>query len=65
MPTNNEGASQVALVLKNLLANAGDIRDGRINPWVRKMPWRRAWQPMTIFLPRKAHGQGRLTGYGP
>ena len=27
MPTNNEGASQVALVLKNLLANAGDIRD--------------------------------------
>ena len=55
----------MALVVKNLLANAGDIRDGRINPWVRKMPWRRAWQPMTIFLPRKAHGQGRLTGYGP
>ena len=27
MPTNNEGASQVALVVKNLLANAGDIRD--------------------------------------
>ena len=27
MPTNNEGASQVALVFNNLLANAGDIRD--------------------------------------
>ena len=26
MPMNNEGASQVALVVKNLLANAGDIR---------------------------------------
>ena len=55
----------MALVVKNLLANAGDIRDCRIDPWVRKMPWRRAWQPMTIFLPRKSHGQGGLTGYGP
>ena len=20
------------------------------NPWVRKMPWRRAWQPTLVFL---------------
>ena len=23
------------------------------NPWVRKIPWRRKWQPTPVFLPRK------------
>ena len=22
------------------------------NPWVRKIPWRRKWQPTPVFLPR-------------
>ena len=26
------------------------------NPWVRKIPWRRAWQPTPIFSPRESHG---------
>ena len=30
--------SQVALVVKNPPANAGDVRHG-FNPWVRKIPW--------------------------
>ena len=30
------------------------------DPWVWKIPWRKAWQP---FLPRKSHGQRRLVGY--
>ena len=34
-------ASQVVLVVKNLPANAGDMRH-RFNPWVREIPWRRA-----------------------
>ena len=29
---------QVVLVVNNLSANAGDIRDPRIDPWVRKIP---------------------------
>ena len=29
----------------------------RFNPWVRKIPWRRNWQPAPIFLPGKFHGQ--------
>ena len=37
------GASQVALMVKNLPANAGDRH--RFDPWVGKIPWRRAWQP--------------------
>jgi len=35
------------------------------NPWVRKVPWRRAWQPTPIFLPGESHGQRNLVGYGP
>ena len=34
-------------------------------PWVRKMPWRRKWQPTSVFLPGKSHGQRRLVGYSP
>ena len=35
------------------------------DPWVRKIPWRRAWQPTPAFLPRESHGQRSLTGYNP
>ena len=33
------------------------------DPWVRKIPWRRAWQPTPVFLPGKSHGQRSLMGY--
>ena len=33
------------------------------NPWVRKIPWRRAWQPTPVSLPGDAHGQRSLAGY--
>ena len=36
----NQKASQVVLVVKNPPANAGDRH--RFDPWVRKIPWRRA-----------------------
>ena len=35
------------------------------DPWVGKIPWRRAWQPTPVFLPGESHGQGSLMGYGP
>ena len=31
--------------------------------WVRKIPWRRKWQPTPVFLPGKSHGQRSLAGY--
>ena len=37
----------------------------RFYPWVRKIPWRRAWQPTLVFLPGKSHGQRSLAGYSP
>ena len=37
----------------------------RINPWVGKIPWRKAWQPIPAFLPGEAHGQRSLAGHSP
>ena len=34
------------------------------NAWVGKIPWRRKWQPILVFLPGKSHGQRRPAGYG-
>ena len=36
-----------------------------INPWVGKIPWRRAWQPTLVFLPGESHGQRNLVGCSP
>ena len=33
--------------------------------WVRKIPWRRTWQPTPVFLPGKLHRQRSLAGYSP
>ena len=33
--------------------------------WVRKIPWRREWQPTPIFLPGESHEQRSLVGYHP
>ena len=30
----------------------------RFDPWVGKIPWRRAWQPIPVFLPRESHDRG-------
>ena len=57
------GASQVALVAKNLPTNAGDIKNSGADPWVRKISWRRAQQPTPVFLPGEFHGQRSLEGY--
>ena len=32
------------------------------DPWVRKIPWKRKWQLIPIFLPGKSHGQRSLPG---
>ena len=37
----------------------------RLDPWVRKVPWSRKWQPTPVFLLGKSHGQRSLEGYHP
>ena len=35
------------------------------DPWVGKIPWRRAYQPTVVFLPRESHRRRSLTSYSP
>ena len=46
------GVSLVAQLVKNLPAMQGH----RFDPGVRKIRWRREWQPTPVFLPGKSHG---------
>ena len=49
----------MAFVVKNLLANAGDIGDVGSTHGSREghALWRKAWQPTAVFLPGVSHGQ--------
>ena len=55
-------ASQVALVAKNLPANAADMRPG-FSPWVGNILWRRARQPTPVFLLGESLRQRNLASY--
>ena len=35
------------------------------DPWVKKITWRRKWQPTPVLLPEKFHGLRSLVGYSP
>ena len=41
------------------------LQCGRLvfDPWVRKILWRREWQPTAVFLPGKFYGERSLAGY--
>ena len=56
--------SLVAQVVKRLIQCLYYRRPG-FNPWVRKVSWRRKWQPTSVFLHGKCHGQRILAGYSP
>ena len=40
--------------------SACQCRRHSFNLWVRKIPWRRKWQPTPVFLPGKSHRQRSL-----
>jgi len=58
-------ASQAVLVVKKPACQCRRHKRYRFNPWVRKIPWRRAWQPTPVFMPGESHGQTSLEGYCP
>ena len=53
------GLNIVAQLVKNPLA----MQETGFDPWVGKIPWRREWQPILVFLPGEFHGRRRLVGY--
>ena len=45
--------------------SACQCRRHGFNSWVRKIPWRRKWQPAPVVLPGESHGQWSLAGHSP
>ena len=45
-------------MIKNTSANTGDHKRHRFDPWVGKIPWRRAEQPPPAFLPGESMDRG-------
>ena len=56
-PLQYSWASLVAQMVKNLPAMQ--------ETWVRKSPWRKAWQLTPVFLPGEPHGHRSLAGCSP
>ena len=54
--------SPMAQWVKNLPAMQ---KTQEFDPWVKKIPWRRKWQPTPVFLSVKPHGQRSLAVYNP
>ena len=62
---NKLAQTQGTPVVKSAPANGKRRKRRRSDPWVRKTPWRRAWQPTPAFLPGESYGQRSLVGYSP
>ena len=52
-------------MVKNLPANAGNTRHTALIPGVRKIPWRRACNPLQYSYLENPQGQRSLVGYSP
>ena len=62
VPCNCEKAEVPQLLSgKESACNVGD--NCSFDPWIRKIPWRRKWQPAPV--PGESHGQRSLVGYSP
>ena len=58
-------ASQVALVIKNSPANAGDLRDVGSIPELGRSPGGGHGSPLQYSCLENPHGQRSLAGYSP
>ena len=61
--TNREGGIKACLIycvraswVPSGEESACQCRRHGLDPWVRKIPWTRKWQPNTKFFPGKSHG---------
>ena len=45
--------------------NLPTMQESWICSWVGKIPWRREWLPIPVFLSGEPHGQRRLVGSSP
>ena len=65
MFTLRAGVSQVSLVVKNLPANAGDLRDTGSITGLGRFPGGGHGNPLQYSCLENPHGQRSLVGYSP
>ena len=53
------------LVKQQQQQNQPIMQETGFDPWIGKIPWRREWLPIPVFLPGEFYGQGSLVGYSP
>ena len=63
MYIRTNGDSQIALVVKNLLANAGDIRNAGLIPGLGRSPGEGNSNPLQYSSLEDPHGQRSFVGY--
>ena len=63
--TNSKSSKvlKVRASLAQMVTKLPTMWETQVHPWVKKIPWRRGWQPTPIFLPGEFHGQRSLVGY--
>ena len=59
------GSNSLQLFLEITQRTCLQCRRSKFDPWVGTIPWRREWQPTSVFLPREYHGQKSLVGNSP
>jgi len=52
-------------LVAQMVENLPQCRRPRFNPWFGKIPWKREWQPASVFLPGEFYGQRCLERYSP
>ena len=50
-------------MVKSLPAKCRRHKRHGFDSWVRKIPWKRIWQPTQVFLPGESQEQRKLEGY--
>ena len=63
--THQEKWTHVSLSCKESTWQRRRCKGYGFDPWMRKIPWNRKWQPIPVFLPGKFHGQRNLVSYSP
>ena len=49
----------------SVVNNLHIIKETWVQSLVRKILWRRTWQPIPVFLPGESHGQRSLADFNP
>ena len=52
-------------MIVQLMKKPPAMQETWVRSQVRKIPWRRKWQPTPVFLPGEFHGQRSLADYSP